>query len=301
LYVGRFAPSPTGPLHFGSLATALASYLEARRHGGKWLLRIEDLDPPRVQPGAADHILGTLEALGLHWDGEVEWQSRHLERFDAALDTLAARGAVYPCRCSRSEIAEAFRASGLAGPLRYPGTCRRRGPVAGRATALRLDVSRQPEITFDDALQGRCRCLPADEFGDFVLKRRDGLHAYQLAVVVDDHAQGVTHVVRGTDLLEETPKQIALQHALGYDTPAYLHVPVATHPGGQKLSKQSGAAALDAREGSALLCRTLQFLRQPLPQHGADATPEALLAFAAEHWCPAPLAKLRAIALDPAS
>ena len=225
-YRGRFAPSPTGPLHFGSLVAAVASWLDARAAGGEWLLRIEDLDAARTVAGMADDILRTLEAFGLHWDGEVAWQSRRTDLYEAALARLRAAHLVYRCRCSRREVSD----SGLSGPEGpiYPGTCRAlRLPEAVEA-AERMIAAEAP-LAFEDRVQGRIEQSVARDIGDFVLKRRDGRHAYQLAVVVDDAAQGITDVVRGADLLWSTPRQIALQRALGYPTPRYLHVPVATN------------------------------------------------------------------------
>jgi glutamyl-Q tRNA(Asp) synthetase len=300
LYVGRFAPSPTGPLHFGSLTTALASFLDARRHGGRWLLRIEDLDPPREQPGSVDQILSTLDGLGLHWDGDVLFQSQRQEAYLAALETLQRAGQLYTCTCSRREIIMRFQALGLTGPMRYPGTCRQRGPLPGRTTALRLAVGESERVRFHDRLQGqRCHAM-ADEFGDFVLRRRDGLYAYQLAVVVDDAYQQVTHIVRGTDLLDETPKQILLQRDLGYRTPCYAHVPIATLASGQKLSKQSGARAIDASDAAATLLALLEFLRQQPPQHLAQNAPGEILHWAVANWRPERLADTLGIAVgDP--
>ena len=247
-YVGRFAPSPTGPLHAGSLVAALASYLDARAHGGRWLLRIEDIDPPREVAGATDAIIDTLLAFGFTPDGPITFQSRRQAHYEAAFTQLQASGAIYPCACTRREIADSLLAQG-GEPTRhqervYPGTCRH-GLGAGRtARAWRVRV----EHTVID-WQDRARAAPcveplAERVGDFVLRRADGLWAYQLAVVVDDQAQGVTHVVRGDDLLESTARQIHLQQLLGYARPAYLHLPVVLDRNGEKLSKQTGAPAL---------------------------------------------------------
>jgi len=248
-YVGRFAPSPTGPLHAGSIAAALASWLDARAHGGRWLLRIEDLDPPREQPGAAEAILATLRRLGLHWDGEPLRQSARGALYEAALASLVGRGLAYPCGCTRREIADSQRHPGAApqrhGELPYPGTCRS-GLAPGRiARAWRLRV---PEgiVRFEDRWLGPQAQDVAREVGDFVLRRADGLWAYQLAVVVDDAAQGVTDVVRGADLVGSTARQIVLARALGLPVPRYLHVPVVAGADGEKLSKQNGATAVDA-------------------------------------------------------
>jgi len=240
-YRGRFAPSPTGPLHFGSLVAALGSYLDAKAHGGEWLVRIEDIDTPRVVPGAADHILRTLERFGLHWDGPVLYQSSRIEAYESALDDLRRRGLVFPCSCSRKDIGD-----------RYPGTCR--AGQRGRCDALswRLRVSGE-QVEFEDRRLGLQRQNVEDYIGDFVLKRTDGLFAYQMAVVVDDAAQGITDVVRGEDLLDSTARQILLQRALGFPRPRYLHLPVVLNKLGQKLSKQTGALPLDPNRVEELL------------------------------------------------
>ena len=277
-YRGRFAPSPTGPLHFGSLVAAVASWLDARAAGGEWLVRIEDVDATRTVPGAADAILRTLEAMGLAWDGEVAWQSRRLDRYEAALERLRAGGYVYRCRCSRKEIADSGLV-GLEGAI-YPGTCRLLGLPPGPGMADRMIAPSEP-VTFVDRAIGTVSQNIARDIGDFVVKRRDGLHAYQLAVVVDDAEQGVTDVVRGADLLWSTPRQIALQRALGYARPRYLHFPVVTNAAGEKLSKQTGAEAVDTTQAVALLRHALQFLGQP-PVEGAE--PAAILAQAARQF-----------------
>jgi glutamyl-Q tRNA(Asp) synthetase len=222
---GRFAPSPTGPLHLGSLVAAVGSWLYARAEGGRWLVRIEDIDTPRVVPGSAEEILAALRRYGLEWDGEVVWQSRRTALYERALDELRAKGLVYDCACSRAELARAASAPVGREPV-YPGTCRN-GIAAGKAArAIRFRVP-------DDL-----------EDGDFVVRRADGLFAYQLAVVVDDADQGVTQVVRGADLLASTPRQIALQHVLGYPTPVYVHLPLVVNPDGSKLGKRDGALPL---------------------------------------------------------
>ena len=258
-YVGRFAPSPTGPLHFGSLVAAVASWLDARAAGGEWLVRIEDVDETRTQPGAAEAILGTLEALGLTWDREVVWQSRRKNLYENALECLRAQALIYRCRCSRKELAD----SGLTGPegAIYPGTCR--------------------DLALSAQVAGADRFRAAAEIGDFIVKRRDGLFAYQLAVVVDDAEQGVTDVVRGADLLWSTPRQIQLQRALGLATPHYLHVPVATNAGGEKLSKQTGAPPIEAAGAGEALTAALAFLGQP---RVTPAPPAKMLAEATRHW-----------------
>ena len=265
-YRGRFAPSPTGLLHAGSLTTAVGSYLHARSQGGQWLLRIEDLDPPREMPGAADAILRTLEALGFTWDGPVIWQSQRLTAYQDALDALIASGHAYPCACTRREIALAGH-PGVDGVV-YPGTCRN-GLAAGKTgRAWRLHVP-AGEVMFMDGHYGAQRQDVAHQVGDYVLKRADGLFAYQLAVVIDDAEQGVTHVVRGEDLADNTPRQILLQRALGVPTPRYLHTPLVLAADGQKLSKQNGAQALDLTDPTAALTQAASTLDLPLPSDGA--------------------------------
>jgi glutamyl-Q tRNA(Asp) synthetase len=277
-YRGRFAPSPTGPLHFGSLLAAVASWLDARAHGGQWRVRIEDVDTPRSVPGAADGILRTLEAFGLAWDGDVVRQSDRSRRYRDTLEALRERRLVYRCRCSRREIADSAVA-GIDGPV-YPGTCRELGLGLDVEGADRLRVA-PGAIEFDDRVMGRIRQDVAAEVGDFVLRRRDGLFAYQLAVVVDDADQGITDVVRGADLLLSTPRQIALQHALGFPTPRYLHIPVAAHANGQKLSKQTRAAPVDPAHPAEALARALAFLGHPAPHAGP---PAKLLDYAVSTW-----------------
>jgi glutamyl-Q tRNA(Asp) synthetase len=275
-YVGRFAPSPTGPLHFGSLVAALASWLDARRHGGRWLVRIEDLDPPREVPGAADAILRTLEAFGLHWDGPVLYQSARQEAYRAALEHLRRGAHAYGCGCTRREIAASGR-PGLDGPV-YPGTCRDGLPAGKRSRAVRLRTE-PGTIDFPDRAQGRVRQDVAREVGDFVIRRADGLFAYQLAVVVDDAHQGVTHVVRGADLLDSTARQILLQRLLGLPTPAYLHHPLVMTPQGEKLSKQAHAPPINDRDPVVALTRALAFLGEPVPDRGEAGSAEEVLAW----------------------
>jgi glutamyl-Q tRNA(Asp) synthetase len=284
MYVGRFAPSPTGALHFGSLVAALASWLDARAAGGRWLVRIEDLDAPRTQRGAADDILRSLAGLGLEWDGAVAYQGERLPLYRSALDTLSRY--TYWCACTRREIADSSLGLASDGAQIYPGTCRN-GIAAGRAPrALRIRTSEK--VSFIDRVQGRQEQLLDRDAGDFVLLRADGQFAYQLAVVVDDAAQGVTDVVRGADLLDSTPRQIYLQRLLGYPTPRYLHIPAAVDAGGEKLSKQTGASP--TRDGKVALRQALCFLGQPQ----ADD-----LAQAVKNWDPALIPRRRALAAAP--
>jgi len=257
MYAGRFAPSPTGPLHFGSLVAALASWLDARAAGGRWRVRIEDLDAPRAQPGAASHILRTLEGFGLGWDGEVTYQSARTGRYATALAQLAGR--TYTCGCSRREIADSALGLAADGAQIYPGTCRAGLPPGRVARAIRLDTRGQA-IEFVDRVQGRQRQDLEREVGDFVLLRADGQFAYQLAVVVDDAEQGITDVVRGADLLDSTARQVFLQRLFGYPQPRYLHVPAVVNAAGEKLSKQTGAQPVEPSAG--VLRAALAFLGQ---------------------------------------
>ncbi|HRF10892.1 MAG TPA: tRNA glutamyl-Q(34) synthetase GluQRS [Candidatus Accumulibacter phosphatis] len=263
-YRGRFAPSPTGPLHFGSLVAAVGSYLDARAHGGEWLLRIEDVDRSRALPGAADSIRRTLEAFAFEWDGEVVVQSQRLDRYHAALTRLRLDGEVYPCACSRRAIAACSPVPAVDGGLVYPGICRAGLPPGRAPRAWRMRVPDR-EIAFEDRVQGPVQQNLARAVGDFILLRADGQYAYQLAVVVDDAAQGVNAVVRGVDLLDSTARQIWLQQRLALPTPTYAHLPVVTNAAGEKLSKQTRATAVDASGGCVVLAAALNFLGQPVP------------------------------------
>jgi glutamyl-Q tRNA(Asp) synthetase len=280
-YRGRFAPSPTGPLHFGSLVAAVGSYLDARHHLGEWQLRIEDIDPPREVPGAADAILRTLEAFGLEWDGPVSYQSQRRDRYDAALERLKARGFLYGCACTRKEIADS-EIPGNNG-LVYPGTCRGGLPAGRQARSLRLRVD-ACEIRVHDRLQGLACQVLHETVGDFIVRRADGFVAYQLAVVVDDARQEMTHVVRGADLLDSTPRQIYLQRLLELPTPDYLHLPVAVNVTGEKLAKQTRAREVTPEHAGRILRDVLRFLHQRLPESADAATPAELLQWAIAHW-----------------
>ncbi|HKJ70806.1 MAG TPA: tRNA glutamyl-Q(34) synthetase GluQRS [Gammaproteobacteria bacterium] len=281
MYVGRFAPSPTGPLHLGSLLAALASYLEARARGGRWLVRMEDLDPPREEPGAAAAILRTLEAYGFEWDGPVWYQSGRGGAYEAALGQLREAGWVYDCGCTRKEIRAVAEAGGFGAV--YPGTCRNGLPPGKRPRIVRLRVADE-RLAFRDRLLGEVGQELARAVGDFPLVRGDGLYAYQLAVVVDDAAQGVTHVVRGADLLDSTPRQIYLQRRLGLPTPAYVHIPVAASPGGLKLSKQTQAPPLPDDDPVPQLVRAFAFLGQPLPDQAERLSLADFWQWAGETW-----------------
>jgi glutamyl-Q tRNA(Asp) synthetase len=277
---GRFAPSPTGPLHFGSLVAALGSCLEARARGGRWLVRMEDVDQPRCKPEHANAILATLEAFGFEWDGAVMVQSTRTKRYREVFEQLKFLGSVYPCGCTRSELAHA--PPGIDGAPVYPGTCRS-GLAAGRsARAWRLQL--EGEITFDDLVQGRQRQRLPRDVGDCVLLRADGLFAYQLAVVVDDADQGVDHVVRGADLIDSTPRQIFLQRVLGLPTPTYAHLPVAVDTIGAKLSKQTLAAPVDARDPAPALFAAATFLGQNPPPELRRLASADFWRWAPAHW-----------------
>lgn len=273
-YRGRFAPSPTGPLHLGSLIAALASYLDARHNSGIWLVRMEDLDPPREVKDAARQILNSLHNHGLHWDEDVLFQSRRGAAYAAALDKLAAAGRLFLCDCTRALL-------GPDGACR--GNCRERQACLNGLTSTRVAVPRDCHIRFADRIQGLTDTALGADLPDFVVRRKDGLDAYQLAVVVDDAAQGINHVVRGYDLLDSTARQILLQQLLGYPLPQYSHVPLITDAAGHKLSKQTHAPALDDHNAAGNLRAALAFLHQREPP-GVLATPRAILEFASEHW-----------------
>jgi len=276
-YVGRFAPSPTGPLHLGSLATAVASFVHARQARGEWLVRIEDIDPPRELPGAADAILRTLEAFELEWDRPVLFQSRRLAAYDAAAERLLASGRAFRCGCSRSEI----RAANEGDSARYPGTCRDlRIPPGDAAVRVRVDAGR---VILDDGVQGTIETDLLASLGDYVIVRRDGLPAYHLAVVLDDAEQGVTTVVRGVDLLDSTAAHMHLQGVLGLALPRYYHLPVVVNERGQKLSKQTGAPAVAAPDRTAA-ARVLGLLGLVVPAALEGERPGVLWQWAAERW-----------------
>ena len=287
-YVGRFAPSPTGPLHIGSLTSAVASFLHARQSDGEWLVRIEDIDPPREAAGAADQILKALEALDLHWDRSVLYQSSRLEAYAETARELFRDGLAYRCSCSRSQL----RAQGV-GALRYPGTCRKRSNHTG-PTALRIRVD-QVENGYVDGLQGTVPSTLYDSTGDYVIVRRDGLPAYHLAVVLDDALQGVTSVVRGIDLLETTAVHRHLRTLLSLPNPQYLHLPVLVNERGQKLSKQTGAAGVDTSAPSELAAMVLDYLGAMIPAPLRGARPAELWEWAWDHWTIESLERKRTI------
>jgi glutamyl-Q tRNA(Asp) synthetase len=308
IYRGRFAPSPTGPLHFGSLVAAVGSYLDARSQRGQWLLRMEDIDAPRCSPAWADDILRTLEMFGLHWDGEVVWQQGAGQQaaYREALAQLKLDGQVFACACTRRELADSQLAAD--GAVLYPGTCRAGLPAGKTARAWRVRVDFVPHgkgvkkegnaaagtprtatrdsscIVFDDAVQGRIQSNLITGLGDFIVCRADGFFAYQLAVVVDDAAAGITHVVRGADLLVSTPRQIFLQRCLGVPMPHYAHLPVAVNAAGEKLAKQTLAKPLDKADPGRAIHAALQFLGQQPPPELATAQLDDIWSWAKAHW-----------------
>lgn len=284
-YIGRFAPSPSGPLHFGSLVAAVGSYLQARVAGGDWLLRIEDLDTPRVVPHATDEIIRTLESFGFEWSGAVEYQSRRIVGYTDSLAELQRRGDTYPCSCSRAQIA-------AIDDQRYPGTCLLKAPRSGEPVAQRFLVH-PGKVAFVDRIQGRFEQDVAATYGDFVVQRRDQVFAYHLAVVVDDASQGVTEVVRGADLLDSTPRHLLLQRALGVATPDYCHLPLAVDAEGQKLSKSSQSLAADANQAPDVLWHALAFLRQSPPLELRRAAVREIWFWAFTHWTLCPLRQVK--------
>jgi glutamyl-Q tRNA(Asp) synthetase len=263
------------------MVAALGSYLEARAQRGVWLVRIDDLDPPRVARGAADDILATLEACAMEWHGRVEYQSMRSEAYHHALHTLRRTGKLYVCACSRREIADSGL-PGVEGPV-YPGTCREGIPAGRRARAWRIQAG-EAAIGFDDAVQGRIEQSLGTDVGDFVLYRADHVYAYHLAVALDDTEQGITDVVRGADLLDSTPRQIYLQKLLGLPTPKYAHLPVVINERGEKLSKQTHAAPIDRANAGAVMVQALRFLGQEPPAELARVTPSEILRWGEAHW-----------------
>lgn len=290
-YRGRFAPTPSGPLHLGSLLTALASWLQARAADGAWLLRVDDLDAPRCPPGADGEILRQLEAHALTWDGAPRYQSDHVDEYVAALERLRSADRLYGCDCTRARLA-ATSLAGPDGPV-YPGTCRARAlPPVGQALRLRVG---EGTIALDDPWQGPQRRDLSTEVGDFTVRRADGQIGYQLACVVDEQAQGITEVVRGADLLGSSLRQLRLQALLGLPHPSYRHLPVLTDAKGRKLSKQNHAAPIDLRHPGANLARCLEWLGQSLPSEAPRCAPGELLELALTRWSPQQVPRGRAI------
>ena len=312
-YIGRFAPTPTGPLHFGSLIAAVASYCDAKSNSGKWLLRMEDLDKPREVADAADNILRSLEVFGFEWDAAILYQSQRNEIYEEYLHNLKRKGLIYACTCSRKEIADFSVASGVDGAI-YPKTCINKmlenlpsdfnaaataRVVPAEYTSLswlfmresrinacswRINVDNAQKITFVDAIQGEISQNLPTQVGDFILKRKDGFFAYQLAVVVDDALQNITHIVRGADLLDSTPRQIYLQNLLDFTLPHYAHVPVASNAAGEKLSKQTLAKPIDTGIASHLIVEALSFLGQMPPLALKNASLAECWHWAIKHW-----------------
>lgn len=281
-YIGRFAPSPTGPLHFGSLVAAVASYCDAKANHGQWLVRVEDLDKPREVAGAADGILQTLTDFGMHWDGEVVYQNQRTSLYQAALDNLIQQNLAYPCQCSRKNIQANATQVGIEGAI-YPRTCIINSIQASSHTAWRIKTAGTTITVNDAVLPGETQAIDQC-FGDFVIKRADQLFSYQLAVVVDDEAQGITHVVRGADLWQSTSRQVYLQQKLNYTTPQYAHVPIITNTEGQKLSKQTLAKPINAAHASELIFEVLQLLSQTPPENIKNANANEILSWGVKNW-----------------
>jgi glutamyl-Q tRNA(Asp) synthetase len=274
-YIGRFAPSPTGPLHFGSLVSALASFLDARAQQGRWLLRMEDLDPPREVPGAADSILRSLDEHGLHWDEQVLYQSSRLEAYQVLINSLRAHQLAYECDCSRARISQL---QGI-----YDGHCKTRTEV-GSPRATRLRIEEHSTQSFQDLVQGPYSQDLNQDLGDFIILRKDGLVAYQLAVVADDIEQGITHIIRGSDLLDSSPRQAYLFQVLKSATPYFGHIPVVANADGQKLSKQNHAPALNTQGAAHNLWTALEFLQQSPPIELRSASVEEMIEWGVLHW-----------------
>ena len=293
MYVGRFAPSPTGPLHFGSLVAAVASFCEAKVHQGKWLVRMEDLDKPREIKGAATTILHQLEAYGFEWDETVVYQSQRSELYTDALEQLNRKQLIYPCTCTRKEIADSSTSFGVDGRI-YPKNCLHHQIKPNTPIAWRIRTH-NAKISFHDDIQQLIQQNIGHDVGDFILKRADGLFAYQLAVVADDAAQGITHIVRGADLLDSTPRQIYLQQQLDFSTPQYAHVPVAANANSEKLSKQTLAKPIEVSAASQLLYDALCFLGQQPPADISTAQLNTIWQWALEHWNISAVAQTRQI------
>lgn len=281
-YRGRFAPSPTGPLHLGSLLTAVGSYLQAKHNNGLWLVRMEDIDPPREMPGAADNILRTLEHYGLHWDEEVCYQSKRHSFYHDALQQLQQQKLTYPCNCSRKSIQENGAEAGKIGFV-YPGICRNKDHSTEKNCTTRINVF-DNKIQFDDLLQGPLSQNLTTDIGDIVLQRTDGLYAYHIAVIVDDYLQEITEIVRGFDLLNCTPIQIYLQQCLNYKPPNYAHLPIIVNSKNEKLSKRTGASSIEKEAPAPTLLLILKLLKQNPPKELADANRDEILSWAIKHW-----------------
>jgi len=280
--IGRFAPTPSGPLHFGSLVSALASYCQAKSQQGQWLIRVEDVDTPRVVDGSALQILSQLEAFGFEWDGEIIYQSDQFERYEAAVRQLLDQGNAFYCQCSRRSLRQAKARSGPLG-LIYPGTCRT-SQLDKFRHSIRINTEYAGILIFDDLLLGRVEINIPEQIGDFVIRRADSIYAYHLAVVMDDELQGINQVVRGADLREATCLHLYLQNLLGFKPPQYLHVPLVRNDKGDKLSKQTGATALDTSQATALLLDALRVLGQPIAQGLDQGTASEVVEQAVQSW-----------------
>lgn len=304
-YRGRFAPSPTGPLHFGSLIAAVGSYLQARSQQGVWLVRVEDLDPLREIPGTTKLILDTLEAYGFQWDEEITYQSARTDLYANALNLLQEQELTYPCTCSRKQLRASVHLSTTEsasdsstkssnGDLIYPGTCRTTSFPINQQHSIRIKTDNHL-ISFDDRIQGNYSQKLESEIGDFIIKRSDGQHAYQLAVVVDDAEQQITEIVRGSDLLDNTPRQLYLQHVLKLGSPEYMHLPVAADQRGIKLSKQTHAKPVDLKEAVPTLWRTLAFLGQKPPEELLGSDLSSFWTWAVQNWDPVKIRRVMSI------
>ncbi|NOR42605.1 MAG: tRNA glutamyl-Q(34) synthetase GluQRS [Gammaproteobacteria bacterium] len=275
-YKGRFAPSPTGPVHYGTLVAAVGSYLQARKNNGEWFVRMDDVDTLRIVDGADSDILHTLDHFGFKWDGEVTYQTQQVDSYQQALEKLVSQSLVFPCTCSRKILAKTDSKI-------YPGTCRHRALAENEEHALRI-LSQNFDIKFDDVVMGKRSQNIERQCGDFIIKRRDGLFAYQLAIVVDDAIQGITEVVRGADLLDSTPRQIYLQRLLNYPTPRYCHLPLAIDDLGNKISKSGGAAKVETNDREKLLISSLNFLGQKAPDDLVKSNINDIWSWAIKNW-----------------
>ena len=280
--IGRFAPTPSGPLHFGSLVTALASYCHAKSQQGQWLIRIEDVDTPRVVDGSLDLILNDLEAFGFEWDGEIIYQSDAFERYEAGLQQLLKQGHAYACECSRRSLRAAKVKTGPLGMI-YPGTCRNKR-LNQENHSIRINTESTDLLSYQDQLFGQVGINIPEQSGDFVIRRADGIYAYHLAVVLDDERQNINQVVRGADLLEATCLHLYLQQLLGFTPPEYLHIPLVRNSNGDKLSKQTGATALDTSQAASLLVSALRILGQPVEPGLDQGTASEIVAQAVRTW-----------------
>jgi glutamyl-Q tRNA(Asp) synthetase len=283
MIIGRFAPTPSGPLHQGSLVTALASYCEAKSRKGKWLLRMEDLDTPRVLKGSADNILFTLEAFGFEWDDKVLYQSQRFQAYEEIVQQWIDSGLIYACSCSRKSLISDHPHYGPLGVI-YPGLCRNKKLNTKNQLSLRLNLQQAGEFSFNDDHYDTFKINLTQEIGDIVLKRADGIYAYHLAVVVDDAFQQVDHIVRGADLLEATPLHLYLNRLLGYSNARYLHLPLIKTSKGEKLSKQTGAIGIDPAKARDQLIAALKFLGQPVHDDITNESPKSILGYAVEMW-----------------